>query len=281
MNTYIIAQLFIKKKIKSKNQNYTLQNVGFSLYFVINEYIIKVYQFLKNTKLFGVPGDCVFIITITNGIESVVQFLTAIYILTYNKAPSQNAFCEITGLATSIVFVILNLNIFVYAAYPLALIYNALESTAKNLRIFNYSLLTIIILIVIIGNILQNQIVSTTLNGICAISATDDVRWDIIISITCLFVFVLFATMSVIQVITFKKLIPKFSTMRQARGQYLRYYQRLIGFSLIMKLLLGIFSAINLLNCYIFLKAWLEVSGTLQNITQSLCILGQTIIIFN
>lgn len=114
-----------------------------------------------------------------------------------------------------------NLNIFVYAAYPLALIYNALESTAKILRIFNYSLLTIIILIVILGN----QIVSTTLNGynkfyfrMCAISATDDVRWDIIISITYLFVFLLFATMSVIYVITFKKLVPKFSTMRQARG---------------------------------------------------------------
>ncbi|CAD8154102.1 unnamed protein product [Paramecium pentaurelia] len=107
-----------------------------------------VYQFLKNTKLFGVPGDSVFIITITNGIESVVYFLTANYVLTYNKAPLQNAFQkvnqkikQITGLATLIVFVISNLNIFVYAAYPLALIYNALESTAKILRIFNYSLL--------------------------------------------------------------------------------------------------------------------------------------------
>ncbi|CAK64178.1 unnamed protein product (macronuclear) [Paramecium tetraurelia] len=242
-----------------------------------------IYQFLKNTKLFGIPGDSVFVITITNGIESAVQFSTAIYVLVTDEAPMHNAFCEvnanvkqITGLATSIVFMISNLNIFVYAAYPLALIYNALESTARILRIFNYSLLALILLIVILGE----KIVSTTLNGICAISATDSITWDLIISLSYLFVFLLFATMSVLYAITFKKLIPKFSTMRQARGQYLRYYQMFIGFSITMKLLLGIFSGINLLNCYIFLSAQLQVFGTLQNFTQALCILGQTIIIF-
>ncbi|CAD8066218.1 unnamed protein product [Paramecium sonneborni] len=235
-----------------------------------------VYQFIKDTKLFGVPGDSVFIITITNGIQSAVQFSTAIYVLVEDKAPSNNIFCEITGLATSIVFIISNLNIFVYAAYPLALVYNALESTAKVLRIFNYTLVILIIVLVAVGE----QIISPTLNGICAISATNDLTWDFIISISYLLVFLLFAIMSVIYVIAFKKIIPKFSTMRQIRGQYIRYYQRFIGFSLIMKLLLGIFSGINLLNCYIFLKPWLEVSETLQNITQALCILGQTIIIY-
>lgn len=34
-----------------------------------------------------------------------------------------------------------------------------------------------------------------------------------------------------------------------------------------MKLLLGIFSALNLLNCYFILSAWLEVSETLQNVS--------------
>ncbi|CAD8174199.1 unnamed protein product [Paramecium octaurelia] len=236
-----------------------------------------VYQFLKDTKLFGVPGDSVFVIMIMNGIESMVQFSTAIYVLKYNEAPLKNAFCEITGLAISIVFVISNLNIFVYAAYPLALIYNTLKSAARLLRIFNYSIVCIIILVVIFGH----NIVSLTLNGICAISATDSETMDFVISLSYLLIFLLFGTMSVIYVLTLKKLIPKYSTIRRVRGQYLRHYQRFIGFSLIMKFLLGIFSAINLLNCYKFQKTWLEVSATLQNITQALCILGQTIIIFN
>ncbi|CAD8072993.1 unnamed protein product [Paramecium primaurelia] len=236
-----------------------------------------VYQFLKDTKLFGIPGDSVFVITITNQILSIVQFSTAIYVLINEEAPLMNAFCKITGLATSIVFVISNLNIFVYAAYPLALVYNALKSTARLLRIFNYSLVIIIILIVII----ENDIVTPTLNGICAISATNSEIMDLIISISYLLIFLLFGSMSVIYVITLKKLIPKESTMRKARGQFLRHYQRFIGFSLIMKFLLGIFSAINLLNCYKFHQSWLEVSETLQNIIQALCILGQTIIIFN
>ncbi|CAK79748.1 unnamed protein product (macronuclear) [Paramecium tetraurelia] len=295
VNFMIANRMSIPMRIESQYLSYSQLTYGFSQYYVSNESKIPapitffgtmkiVYQFLKDTKLFGVPGDSVFVIMIMNGIESIVQFSTAIYVLKYNEAPLKNAFCEvrteikqITGLAISIVFVISNLNIFVYAAYPLALIYNTLKSAARLLRIFNYSIVCIIILVVIFGH----NIVSLTLNGICAISATDSETMDFVISLSYLVIFLLFGTMSVIYVLTLKKLIPKYSTIRRVRGQYLRHYQRFIGFSLIMKFLLGIFSAINLLNCYKFQQTWLEVSATLQNITQALCILGQTIMIFN
>ncbi|CAD8065191.1 unnamed protein product [Paramecium primaurelia] len=237
-----------------------------------------IQQFLKDFKLFGGPGDVIFIITATNGIQSIVQFSTALYVLITDQAPI-DIFCDITGIATSIVFVISNLNIFIFAAYPLALVYNSLESTVKFIRIFNYSFTTIIVIIILLGFAVNNDIISLTLNGMCAISATNSKIWDFIIATVYLFVFLLFATMSIIYVFTFKKLVPKMSSIRQLRGQYLRYYQKFITFSLIMKFFLGIFSAINLLNCYRFQKAYLLPSETLQNFTQAVCILGQVIFI--
>ncbi|CAK74756.1 unnamed protein product (macronuclear) [Paramecium tetraurelia] len=237
-----------------------------------------IYEFLQDFRLFGGPGDIIFVITATNGVQSIIQFSTALYVQINDSAPV-NIFCDITGIATSIVFVISNLNIFIFAAYPLALVYNSLESTVKCIRIFNYSFTAIIIIIVFLGFILNNDIISITLNGMCAISATKKKIWDFIIALVYLFVFLLFATMSLIYVFAFKKLVPKMSSIRQLRGQYLRYYQKFITFSLIMKFFLGIFSAVNLLNCYYFYKAYLLLTETFQNVTQSLCILGQVIII--
>ncbi|CAD8075462.1 unnamed protein product [Paramecium sonneborni] len=237
-----------------------------------------IYEFLKDFRLFGGPGDIIFVITVTNGIQSIVQFSTALYVIIEDLAP-ENLFCYITGIATSIVFVISNLNIFMFAAYPLALVYNTLEQTIKFIRIFNYSFTALIIILVILEFIFDNGIISISLNGMCAISATHQPVWDYIIAIIYLLVFLLFATMSLIFVFTFKRLVPKMSSIRQLRGQYLRYYQKFITFSLVMKFLLGIFSATNLLNCYIFLKTYLLPSATCQNITQALCILGQVIII--
>ncbi|CAD8161005.1 unnamed protein product [Paramecium octaurelia] len=237
-----------------------------------------IQEFLKDFRLFGGPGDIIFVITATNGIQSIIQFSTALYVQINDSAPV-NIFCDITGIATSIVFVISNLNIFIFAAYPLALVYNSLESTVKCIRIFNYSFAAIIIIIVLLGFILNNDIISITLNGMCAISATKKKIWDFIIALVYLFVFLLFATMSLIYVFAFKKLVPKMSSIRQLRGQYLRYYQKFITFSLIMKFFLGIFSAVNLLNCYYFYKSYLLLTETFQNVTQSLCILGQVIII--
>jgi 1-phosphatidylinositol-4-phosphate 5-kinase len=57
------------------------------------------------------------------------------------------------------------MNIFVFAAYPLALIYNAFESTTKFVRIFNYIVTLLIIVAVCIGFGVQNSIVSLALNG--------------------------------------------------------------------------------------------------------------------
>lgn len=48
----------------------------------------------------------------------------------------------------------------------------------------------------------------------CAISATNSKIWDFIIATVYLFVFLLFATMSIIYVFTFKKLVPKMSSIR-------------------------------------------------------------------
>ncbi|CAD8088028.1 unnamed protein product [Paramecium sonneborni] len=237
-----------------------------------------IFEFIKDFQLFGGPGDIIFVITITNGIQSIVEFSTALYVFINNSAPI-NIFCEITGIVTSIVFVISNLNIFMFAAYPLALVYNTLEQTTKFIRIFNYSFSTIIILLVILDFIFDNNIISISLNGICAIAATHDSIWDYIIALVYMIVFLLFATMSSIIVLTFKKLVPKMSSINELRGQYLKYYQKFITFSLVMKFLLGVFSAMNLLNCYIFLTTYLLPSATCQNITQALCILGQVIII--
>ncbi|CAD8166969.1 unnamed protein product [Paramecium pentaurelia] len=237
-----------------------------------------IYEFLKDFRLFGGPGDVIFVITVTNAIQSLIQFSTALYVFIEDQAPA-NLFCDITGIATSIVFVISNLNIFIFSAYPLALVYNTLEKTVKFVRISNYSLTTLIIILVILAFIFDDNIISITLNGMCAISATHKSFWDYIIATIYLVVFLLFATMSIIYVFAFKKLVPKMSSIRQLRGQYLRYYQKFIIFSLVMKFFLGIFSAINLLNCYIFYKSYLLASETCQNVTQALCILGQVIII--
>ena len=57
------------------------------------------------------------------------------------------------------------MNIFVFAAYPLALIYNAFESTTKFVRIFNYTVTALIIVAVCIGFAVEKEIVSLTLNG--------------------------------------------------------------------------------------------------------------------
>ncbi|CAD8176597.1 unnamed protein product [Paramecium octaurelia] len=237
-----------------------------------------IYEFLKDLTLFGGPGDVIFVITLTNGIQSLIQFSTALYVLIEDSAPVK-LFCDITGITTSIVFVISNINIFIFSAYPLALVYNTLEKTVKFIRIFNYTLTGLIIILVILGFLFNDNIISITLNGMCAISATHQSFWDYIIASFYLFVFLLFATMSIIYVFTFKRLVPKMSSIKELRGKYLRYYQKFIIFSLVMKFFLGIFSAINLLNCYIFLKAYLLPSETCDNITQALCILGQVIII--
>ncbi|CAK79462.1 unnamed protein product (macronuclear) [Paramecium tetraurelia] len=240
-----------------------------------------IYEFLKDLTLFGGPGDVIFVITLTNGIQSLTQFSTALYVLIEDSAPVK-LFCDvimninqITGITTSIVFVISNINIFIFSAYPLALVYNTLEKTVKFIRIFNYTLTALIIILVILGFLFNDNIISITLNGMCAISATHQSFWDYIIASFYLFVFLLFATMSIIYVFTFKRLVPKMSSIKELRGKYLRYYQKFIIFSLVMKFFLGIFSGINLLNCYIFLKAYLLPSETCDNVTQALCILGQ------
>lgn len=145
------------------------------------------------------------------------------YAIVYDIAPNPySAFCQINGIISAITFVLINLYLLIFASYPFILMYNALESSTKILRVFNI-VFTFIIVVPFMAVVITTQSISISLNGMCTVSATS-ILSDYVFGISYLIALICFVGITLVFLISFKRLVPKSSGMRALRGTFLRFY---------------------------------------------------------